>query len=53
MAPRPSNVCAEMVLAMGDVGIRVLIELCQRILDGDGIPEDRATSVSIHIFKGI
>ena len=25
---------AEMILASGDVGIRVLMELCHRILDG-------------------
>ena len=41
-----------MILANGDVGIRVLIELCHRILDGKGMPEDWATSVTIPIFKG-
>ena len=28
MAPWPSEVYAEMILASGDVGIRVLMELC-------------------------
>ena len=41
-----------MILASGDVGIRVLMEVCQRILDGKGMPEDWATSVAIPIFKG-
>ena len=31
-APEPTDVYAEMILASGDVGIRVLIEVCQRIL---------------------
>ena len=46
-APGPTEVYAEMIPANGDVGIRVLIEICQSILDGNGMPEDRATSVAI------
>ena len=41
-----------MILAIGDVGIRVLIELCQRILDGNGMPADWAMSGAIHILEG-
>ena len=41
----------EIMVASGDVGIRVLIELCHGILDGKGIQEDWATSVAIPIFK--
>ena len=41
-----------MIPANGDVGIRVLMELCQSILDGKGMPDDWATSVAIPIFKG-
>ena len=51
MAPGPAEVYAEMTLASGDVGIRVLMELCHRILDGNGMSEDLATSVVIPIFK--
>ena len=51
-APWPTEVEAEMILASGDVGIRVLMELCHRILDGRGMTEDWATSVAIPIFKG-
>ena len=39
-APGPSEVYSDMILAKGDVGIRVLIELYQRILDGKGMPAD-------------
>ena len=41
-----------MILANGDVGIRVQMEPCHRILDRKGMPEDWATSVTIPIFKG-
>ena len=30
----------------------MLMELCQNILDGNGMPADWATSVAIHIFEG-
>ena len=51
-APEPTEVYAEMIIASGDVGIRVLMEHCHRILDEKGMPEDWATSVAIPIFKG-
>ena len=34
MAPGPSEVYARMIMAIGDIGISVLIKLCQRILGG-------------------
>ena len=34
----PTDVNAVMILASGDVGIRVLMEPCLRILDGREIP---------------
>ena len=46
----PTEVYAEMILASGDVGIRVLMELCHRTLDGKGITADWSTSVTIPIF---
>ena len=52
MAHGPSDTYAEMILVSGDVGIRVLTEHCQRILDGKGLPVDWATTVAIPIFKG-
>ena len=50
--PGPSEVYAKMILASGDVGIRVLMELCQRTQDGKWTPADWATSAAIPIFKG-
>ena len=40
-----------MILASGDVGIRVVMEFCHRILYGKGMPEDWATSVAIPFLK--
>ena len=51
-APGPTEVYAEMILASGDVAIRVLMEPCHKILDGKEMPADWATSVAILIFKG-
>ena len=48
----PSEVSTEMIAASGEVGIRVMMELCQRLLDGKGMPEEWKTSVVIPIFKG-
>ena len=52
MAPGPSEVYAQMILASGDILIKMLMDLFQRILDGIGMPEDWATSVAIPIFEG-
>ena len=51
-APGPTEAYAEMILASGGVVIRVSMELCLRILDRIGMPEDWATSVAIPIFNG-
>jgi len=40
-----------MVNASGETGIRVLMELCQRGLDGKGMPDKWKTSVVVPIFK--
>ena len=50
-APGSSEVNEKMILTSGDVGIRVLMELCQRTPDGKGMQEDWATSVAIPILK--
>ena len=50
-APEPTEAYAEIIPSSGDVLIRVLMELCQRILDGNGMQEDWATSVAINILK--
>ena len=50
-APRPSEVYAKVILAIGNVGNIMLIVLFQRILDGKGMPADWATCVAIPIPK--
>ena len=51
-ASEPSDDYAEMILASGDVGIIVLMELCLNIIDGKLVPADWATSVAFPILKG-
>ena len=46
-----SKVCAE-ISAGGEVGVSVMVELCQRVLDGKGVPDEWQTSVLVPIFKG-
>ena len=47
----PSKVCPKMISANGKVGISVMMELCQRVLDGKRMPDDWQTSVLVLIFK--
>ena len=51
-AAGPSEVCAEIIFASGKVGVSVTVELCQRVLDGKGMPDEWQTSVLVPIFKG-
>ena len=48
----PSEVCAEMISASGEVGVSVMVELCQRVLDEKERPDEWQTSVLLLIFKG-
>ena len=47
-----SDVSVEMIVASGEIGVIVMMELCQRVLDGRGMPDERKTSVIVPIFKG-
>ena len=47
----PYEVCAEMISVSGEVGISVMVELCQRVLDRKGMPDEWQTSVLVPIFK--
>ena len=49
-----SKVDDEIIIASGDTGIKVMVELCQRtgMLDGRDIPEECETCVVVPIFKG-
>ena len=50
-AAGPSEVCAEMISASGEVGVSVMVDLCQRVLDGKGMPDEWQTNVVVPIFK--
>ena len=52
MATGPSEVSVEMIVASGEIGVKVMMELCQRVLDGRGMPDEWKTNVIIPIFKG-
>ena len=47
-----SEVSMEMILASGEIGVKVMMELCQRVLDGRGMPDEWKTNVIVPIFKG-
>ena len=47
----PSDVCAEMISASGEVGVSVMVELCQCMLGGKEMPDEWQTSVPVPIFK--
>ena len=50
-AAGPSEVCAEMTSASGEVGVDLMVELCQHALDRKGMPDEWQTSVLVTIFK--
>ena len=39
-AAGPSEVCVEMIAASEEIGIDVMVELCQSVLDGRGMPDE-------------
>ena len=51
-AAGPSEVSVEMIVASGEIGIGVMVELCRSMLDGRGMPDEWALSVVLPIFKG-
>ena len=51
-AAAPSEVNMDMIMASGKFGVGILKKLCQRVLDGKGMPEEWKTSVVVPIFKG-
>ena len=51
-AAGPSEVNMDMIIASEKFGVGVIKKLCQRVLDGKGMPEERKTSVVVPIFKG-
>ena len=51
-AAGPSEVCAAIIFASGEVRISVLMELCQRMLDGKGMWVEWQTSFGGSNFQG-
>ena len=47
-----SEVTTEKIVAGGRIAEEVMLQLCQRVLDGKGIPDEWKTSVVVPIFKG-
>ena len=47
-----SEVSVEMIVASGEIEVQVMMELCQRVLDDRGMPDEWKTSVMLSIFKG-
>ena len=47
-----SEVTTEMIVAGGRIAEEVMFQLCQRALNGKGIPNEWKTSVVVPIFKG-
>ena len=41
-----------MIVASGEIRAKVMMELCQHVLDGGGMPDEWKTSVIVPIFKG-
>ena len=51
MAAGPCDVCAEMISAVGEVGISVMVEFCQCVLHEKEMLDKWQTSVWLPIFK--
>ena len=48
----PPEVSLELIAASGEVGIQVMAEICQKVLDGFGMPAEWALRIVVPIFKG-
>ena len=47
-----SEVSMKIIIANRKVRIDVMMKLCQRVLDGKGMPEIWKTNVMVSIYKG-
>ena len=47
-----SEVTTEMIVPGGRIAEEVMLQLCQQVLDGKGIPDEGKSSVVVSIFKG-
>ena len=51
-AAGPSDLSVEMIVASWEIGIGVMVELCQGVLKGKGMPTEWALTIMVPIFKG-
>ena len=51
-AAGPKEVNMDMIIASGNFAVGVIKKLCQRVLDGKGMPEKWKTRDVVPIFKG-
>ena len=49
-AAGPSEVRVKLIAVSGEIRVGVMVELCQGVLDGRGMPDDSALTVVITIF---
>ena len=49
--PGPSEVSLELIAASGGAGIQVMAEICQRVLNGFGMPVEWVVRIVVLIFK--
>ena len=52
-APGPSEISLELIADSGGVGIQVMAEVCQKVLDGFGMQAEWALSIVAPIVKWI
>ena len=50
-ATGPSELSVNIIFASGEIGMKVMMELCQRVFDGRGMSDEWKTSVIVPIFK--
>ena len=51
-AAGPSEVNMDMIIASGKFGVGVIKKLCQKALDGKGMPKEWKTSAVVSVFNG-
>ena len=51
-ATGPSEVSVEMIVASGEIGVKVMMELCRHVLDGRRMPDEWKISAIVPIFTG-
>ena len=50
-ATEPSEVSVEMIVASGEIRVKMMMELCHHVFDGGAMPDEWKTSVIVPIFK--